>query len=107
MAFGQQLGAAGMDSLNSMYQQGDMMSGFLNHRRTQDAQNQQATSSANNQISTTYAQMRAENLKTSAQNHQIAMETMTKTSEMRRETYVNRRKSSDKIHEKVKQLMMS
>lgn len=104
---GDALGGMGMNALNAMYQQGDMMSGFMNHRRTQDAQNQQATQSANNQISTTYAQMQAEKLKTGAQNHQIAMETMTKTSEMRRETYVNRRKSSDKIHEKVKQLMMS
>ncbi|MGB3183542.1 MAG: hypothetical protein WBB45_19285 [Cyclobacteriaceae bacterium] len=34
-------------------------------------------------------------------------DTEAKVNEMQRETYVNRRKSSDKIHQKVVQLMMS
>ena len=80
---------------------------FNNFRRTQDMQRMQENASTMNQTAQIGAQMRAEKQKTAAQIHQIQQETATKTSEMQRETYVNRRKSTDKIHEKVKQLMMS
>ena len=73
----------------------------------QQAQMAQERNSARNQMAQIGAQMRSENRKTQAQIHQINQETNTKISEMQRETYINKRKSSDKIHDKVKQLMMA
>ena len=96
--------------MSAMYGAENMMSqwnSFNNFRTQQNAQRMQESASAQNQVATIGAQMGAEKRKTAAQIHQINMETNTKVSEMARETYVNRRKSSDKIHEKVKQLMMS
>lgn len=73
----------------------------------QQASMMQSNASTQNQIAQTGAQMQSEKQKTAAQIHQLQQETNTKVSEMARETGINRRKSSDKIHEKVKQLMMS
>lgn len=83
------------------------MNSFNNFRQSQWAQRAQENASNANQMAQIGAQMRSEKTKTAAQIHQIQMETQTKTSEMQRDSYVNRVKSSDKIHEKVKQLMMS
>lgn len=83
------------------------MNSFNNFRQQQTMQRFQENASTRNQTAQTWAQIAAENRKTQAQIHQIKQETATKISEMHRETYINKRKSSDKIHEKVKQLMMS
>lgn len=86
---------------------GNQMTSSANFGMLQSMQGAQDTSSTMNQMAQMQAQMQSEKTKTAAQIFQIQQETKTKVSEMQRETWVNKRKSTDKIHEKVKQLMMS
>lgn len=86
---------------------GNQMTSQANFGLLQGMQGAQDTSSTMNQMAQMQAQMQSEKTKTAAQIFQIQQETKTKVSEMQRETWVNKRKSTDKIHEKVKQLMMS
>ena len=97
------LGNAATAAMPYMQQAGANM----NQANLMGAQMMQDNASTQNQILQIGAQMRAERRKTQAQIHQINQETNTKVAEMFRETYVNRRKSADKIHNKVQQLIMS
>jgi len=103
----QAMAGGGMQAMQGAEQAISQMSSFSNFRTQQNASRMQEAVSAQNQVAQTYAQMGAERTKTSAQNFQIQAETNTKTSEMERETYVNQRKSSDKLQGKLVQLMMS
>ena len=84
-----------MQPLYGVEQQTSAMSSFMNYRNQAGAQRMQEAASTQNQMAQIGAQMSAEKRKTGAQIHQINMETSTKVSEMARETYVNRRKSTD------------
>lgn len=64
----------------------------------------QATLNQYNQIQ---KQIEAEKKKSQGQMHKVMQDTQTKVLEMQKETYSNRAKSVDKLHQKVTQLMKS